>query len=404
MGLYAIAVIADINKNIIGYRLIDDITKDKFDETIGLIRKRLDSKEGIENLTMRGRTVVYSDGDKDGLSVVINNKATSNKIVVINQVENYGYTVAFPNGKVQFMTPDELFLAIYKNNSANMKIDNKVDFDVIKTKLKTIPLKPDDGKYQAMIAFKQKQEFLGKRIFDFEYTDYNREIIITRYYDDPSRDTVIIPSFVSGIRSYSTGDYTCMGIFSRCRYIKKVIMSSSVHGELDALFRDARSVSLDLTEFDMTNISSVKDMFKSARIGCIEFGDDMHTKNVESFVGMFTDFCGNVLDLGGIRIGNKHVNVRGMFEACNIKELIIGSEYSVNSSSAMFLFYCAKIFTLRLRTTIVDNYDEAYKAAQNCEIKNLYIDVDKVDDVKYAMRLLSFGEIEQCTLIQNQTN
>lgn len=225
-------------------------------------------------------------------------------------------------------------------------------------------------KHELLRQYQIKQNILGK-IFDFKVAKQNGEIFITRYYDHPHREVVVIPDFVDRLAI----DYASIGIFSYCIGLKKVIMGPNVKGSLQSVFADFEGEVLDLTDFDTSNITDMQHMFYDSKIKHIILGDKFITSKVTNMKRMFYGCEANSINLGnnfdtsnvelmsymfkmskisGLNLGNKFDTSKvkdmvEMFYGCEIPTLFLGDKFDTSNVvgiSNMFAF--SKIWNLNL--------------------------------------------------------
>ena len=199
-------------------------------------------------------------------------------------------------------------------------------------------------KHELLRQYQIKQNILGK-IFDFKVAKQNGEIFITRYYDHPHREVVVIPDFVDRFAI----DYASIGIFSYCTRLKKVIMGPNVKGSLQSVFADFEGEVLDLTDFDTSNITDMQHMFYDSKIKHIILGDKFITSKVTNMKGMFYGCEANSINLGNNFDTSNVEHMSYMFKRCEIPILFLGDKFDTSNVvgiNNMFAF--SKIWNLNL--------------------------------------------------------
>lgn len=183
-----------------------------------------------------------------------------------------------------------------KDKSGNMTCVKKSDIirqikhgDIEVTNLKIvfddILIYSNDMRFEQLELYVNKQILIGK-VFDFFIDLEKQEICITKYYDVPHRKEVIIPDFVSKIKTYK--EFSKESIFQNCENVEKVVMHSNVQGRIGSLFKNFRGTKLDLSDFDTSNITDMFSMFYKTEIGTLILGEKFDTSNVTDMSFMFS--------------------------------------------------------------------------------------------------------------------
>ena len=198
----------------------------------------------------------------------------------------------------------------------------------------------DNENIAKMMDFEAKQRITG-RIFDFEVI--NDKVWIKRYHDNPNRENVIIPDFVS---------FLDFRLFYDCRYIKEIHFGSNISKSLRNLLSYLVCDELTL-DIDTSNITDMRGLFVNSRIGSINFGDNFNTSKVTDMNNMFAGSRIHKLDLSKFDTSSVRT-MEAMFDECNVDELNLGDKFITNNVEVMSnMFNLSKINKLDLG----DNFD-----------------------------------------------
>lgn len=184
-----------------------------------------------------------------------------------------------------------------------------------------------------LYAYDAKQSIFPVKMFDFEVDSKTGEIYITKYYDTPGRTIIVIPDFIDGFRSsriyknvHLIGSTEPLYCFVQCKYVQKIIMHNNVHGSLKRLFTGCDSETLDLSEFDTSNITDMQKMFSGCCINTLILGDKFNTSKVKNMSSMFLAsqidemYLGKAFSLDAIN------NKKGMFESSRIHNILMDKD------------------------------------------------------------------------------
>ena len=236
--------------------------------------------------------------------------------------------------------------------------------------------------------YTMKQDILGDKLFDFEVSDENNEIYITKYYDKPERKEVVIPSFVDGIKYRNANDndrdededisFRLIGIFFGCKYLEKVRMGPNVKGDLAVLFCGFKGDKLDLSDFDTSNITNMDSMFEWCYAKHIHLGNKFNTSKVESMKFMFCSSKIRKLELPEYFNTRNVENMEGMFYCCSAEEINLGKAfYTSNVRDMSRMFSCSSLKKLDLG----DNFDTSNVEDMSCMFEDCGTFGDVMDSI-----------------------
>lgn len=282
------------------------------------------------------------------------------------------------NGNIRDVEPDVLKAVMIKGK---IKVKNMYISPIGELCMGVLKNTYDNNninKYKAYEMFVYKEKTLGIKMFDFlvEGTKENPKIYITRYHDELDRKEVFIPSFVDGFKTWRADSWE-YGVFTKCRYVNKVIMGDNVKGNLKMLFYDFQGSTLDLTEFNTINIKSMEQMFESCKSWSVKLGNKFNTKNVVNMKYMFKSSSIDNLDLGD---NFDTSNVKYMFQMFRFfkgKPLDFGDKFNTSNvinMEQMFLSYVPDVISLgnNFYLTNVETMDSMF-----CYCESSYIDLGK---------------------------
>lgn len=125
------------------------------------------------------------------------------------------------------------------------------------------------------------------KIFSFIVNGLDR-IIITRYNDSPERDYVKIPDFVYGFGQEP-------GVFSNASHLKKIDLGTGLRS-LSYMFYECDIESLDLSDWDVSNITDMSFMFLESELKNV---GNLDAWNVSNVTNMRCMFCQSVMQSVG---------------------------------------------------------------------------------------------------------
>ena len=127
MRLIAIANIVSTSYRTIGFRLLDTDTKQIKDVPSNNVKAVLaEGNIKIDNLEIKEDLIVGSNGSINRLPKIMNGQlAGESPLLVINQLDNYGYTVADFKGTIIALENAKVIKYAKENGIANGKITNK---------------------------------------------------------------------------------------------------------------------------------------------------------------------------------------------------------------------------------------------------------------------------------------
>ena len=197
--------------------------------------------------------------------------------------------------------------------------------------------------------YMKKQEMLGTKTFEFRMNDANDKVIITKYIPDESEYRVIeIPSFVTSIDVIEQVGITVRSVFSDVKQSLKIIHKNNQIQNMSGIFCEFKGKKLDLSEFDTTNVRTLKRMF-------------LRNENLEE------------LNLSGFDT-SKVWNFTNMLGSCeNLKEVDMSMFDTSNATllNAMFA-RCHKLEKLDLR-----NFD----TSNAITMENMFIDCAELREI-----------------------
>lgn len=209
--------------------------------------------------------------------------------------------------------------------------------------------------------YEAKQACIGKT-FDF-WVDDDSEIHLVMYHDNPSVSLIVIPDFVSYIDSSNL----LTSMFKVCSGSKKIVAHANLKGSLAFLFHECKLDSLDLTEFDTTNIQDMHNMFSSSTIYNLILGKRFNTCNVRDMTSMFRGFQTKDLSLDIAVDSCKYM--KEMFSECWAETINLGKRFNVHNVTNMKkMFYRCRTYNLQLgdkfNTCNVDDMSSMFEGAK----------------------------------------
>lgn len=218
--------------------------------------------------------------------------------------------------------------------------------------------------------YKKKLGLVGKEIFKFETDEVEDKVTIIKYIpnDEPYR-VIEIPPFVTHVASRSA-------IFRKVTQSLKVINKSKIE-DASYLFYEFSGDSLDLSEFDVSNITNMKGMFGR----CINLVDlNLNNFNTFKVIDMERMFVGcaniKVLDLSGFDTSNVK-DMGGMFSGCSALTKISLESFNtekVESMSQMF-YSCKSLHKINIDNFRADSLKKAKEMFGLC-VNTLLIEMN----------------------------
>ena len=143
---------------------------------------------------------------------------------------------------------------------------------------------------------------------------------------------------------------------------------SSINGKLvtsmAAMFMNSKTASIDLSDFDTSNITNMMGTFAISKATEIKGLNSFDTSKVTNMLGMFVNSQATTLDLSSFDT-SKVTNMRGMFgDECSAKEIKFSNKFDtskVTDMSGMFSGSVAKSLDLSsFNTSNVENMSEMF--------------------------------------------
>lgn len=238
------------------------------------------------------------------------------------------YRIQNKYGKLRDVEPETLYSVMVDNK---LKVHNIKIYDIMEQI--NIKYKSSLDKYKAYESFESKQRLVG-RLFDFKVmgTKNNPLIALKKCYGSQHSSVIDIPDFVDGILP-NKEVYNASSIFNDCKYFDKVKMRGNVTGRLIGLFKGMDIDKLDLSEFDVSNITNMDSMFYGCKIKSLEFGEYFNTSKVTNMSGMFYNSKIPYLSLS---FDTTNLNkAEGMFERSQCIEIMLGDRFNTHNVTNM---------------------------------------------------------------------
>lgn len=200
---------------------------------------------------------------------------------------------------------------------------------------------------------------------------------------------VIIPEDVKTVKQPLTG------LVEQCE--KLIVIGGSGLNNSKSMFECCkRADSIDLSNFDTSNIEVMENMFRGCKVNSIDL-TNLNTSKAKNMIGMFCDFNSKTLDLSKFDTRNVNnmsrmftgcqaerldlrnfdtynvVTMREMFTNCSATYINLSSFNTENTASMAQMFACTKAEILDLRSFNTDNV--LTMACMFFDCKSKYIDI-----------------------------
>lgn len=247
--------------------------------------------------------------------------------------------------------------------------------------------------------FKNKLAMIGLELPDFTYTIIKGKVFITGREDYNIRmdgKTIVIPPFVYGFL-YKTNPKEVLHEFTGALAIKgisKVVMKQPAHGKLECLFCQIETDSLDLTDFNMSEVTSIEGMFTSAVIGDLNLSG-VNTSKVENMEQMFAYGKINRININGIDT-SKVKNMEETFYDLQTNDLDLSGldTSSVTNMKKTFAHMIAnKINLSNFNTSNVKSMHKMFEATRLTNLDVSSFDTSKVEDMERMFAMAGSKEL-----------
>lgn len=215
MKMYVIAVHYSSldKKNITGFRILDADTKEVKDfdcrAVSNVLIKKLATIEGL-CIDSKTKKIKGSNGALDRYPALFNGKPLNRSLVVLNSIDDIGYTVSSFNGKIADALRSEVVIFASKNGIANGKVvekDGKRFISAISGNYINIPFNKSELAKSEQVQMRKNDSKLAQKIEQIEkakvanrqvkqvarpkvITDTNVDIELMQMLDDVSGQTV----------------------------------------------------------------------------------------------------------------------------------------------------------------------------------------------------------------------
>lgn len=184
MKIHLIGIIYDIaNKKEIGFRLLDSDSGQVMDQTYNAVAQVLASKNVIiHGIEFDGQKLKGSNGSFDRYTKIVNNSVYGEqKVVIINEIKDYGYTVSNCTGIMTKYSEEDLLKLLNKLDLANGKV-------VTSTKRFISPI---SGKYDIVIPKVNKANKNTKKNLPVLKQRINMPRVVSELSDSDSKLKVV---------------------------------------------------------------------------------------------------------------------------------------------------------------------------------------------------------------------
>lgn len=282
--------------------------------------------------------------------------------------EVFAYKLEDEKGNIVQVTAEQLKKAIKSNHVNVVNLGLTLDGRLIniepghEIKTTVTMKKPKENIKQNIADLVNKGLLLGYSITEVK-TGHDEVCILMSLSD--TEHLLVIPNNIRYLTSGEYG-YRFASYLSYYQGNLKVVGGSgllSTKGMFDCL----RFNSIDLSDFDTSNVKTMDHMFTMCHATHIDVSK-LNTSKVKNMSFMFYKCDVQSLDLLNFDT-SKVVNMEGMFLTCNVKSLNLSSFNTVNVKKMTNMFCCCKAKSIDLRsfnTVNVTNMDYMF---DSCEAK-----------------------------------
>ena len=285
----------------------------------------------------------------------------------------YGYKLQDSSGQIRDVTSEELKRAI---NDKQINITNLV----LTTDGRIISKRKDTSNIETDI-----DSLIAKARISGKHTIKNGIHIINV---SDSKVLAYIPNDIDNTILLS-------GTFENIKGHLKVIGGSALI-DAEGLFEYCKAQSLDLTNFDTSNIEYMSRMFQNCSINHIDLSN-FNTSRVNDMSYMFCMCNAQTLNISNFNTSNV-VNMHQMFKGCKINKLNLSSFNTERVNNMHAMFYDCETEILDLHNFDTSNVLDMSEMFYNCRTNNIDISNFSISDKTNLYKMFSMCNAEKITL------